>query len=121
MREKCVFDDNEKQSFENSLVWTGPKTDKKQTKENKNDLFSSGSYFHQMNSITVANKSPFVLLFWEPSRPVFVCLFVVLLFFWLCCVTAVTPFIERSEGWSLRSGRDYERSNSGYAIKPKKQ
>ena len=63
MREKRVFDDNEKQSFENSLVWTGPKTDKKQTKENRNDLFSSGSYFHQMNSITVANKSPFVLLF----------------------------------------------------------
>ena len=24
-------------------------------------------------------------------------------FFWLYCVTAVTPFIERSEGWSLRS------------------
>ena len=33
-----------------------------------------------------------------------------LLFFWLYCVTTVTPFIERSE-----------RSNSGYAIKPKKQ
>ena len=29
-------------------------------------------------------------------------------FFWLYCVTTVTPFIERSE-----------RSNSGYAIKPK--
>ena len=28
----------------------------------------------------------------------FWCLFVVLLFFWLYCVTAVTPFIERSEG-----------------------
>ena len=53
---KSVFDDNEKQSFENSLVWTGPKTDKKQTKENKNDLLSFGSYFHQMNSITVATK-----------------------------------------------------------------
>ena len=24
-------------------------------------------------------------------------------FFWLYCVTAVTPFIERSEGWSLLS------------------
>ena len=24
-------------------------------------------------------------------------------FFWLYCITAVTPFIERSEGWSLRS------------------
>ena len=33
----------------------------------------------------------------------FWCLFVVLLFFWLYCVTAVTPFIERSEGWWLRS------------------
>ena len=31
------------------------------------------------------------------------CLFVVLLFFWLYCVTTVTPFIERSEGWSLPS------------------
>lgn len=35
MPEKRVFDDNEKQSFENSLVWTRPKTDKEQTKENK--------------------------------------------------------------------------------------
>ena len=51
MPEKHVFNDNEKQSIENSLVWTGPKTDKKQTKENKNDLFSFSSYFHQMNSI----------------------------------------------------------------------
>ena len=33
----------------------------------------------------------------------FWCLFVVLLFFWLYCVTTVTPFIEQSEGWSLRS------------------
>ena len=33
-------------------------------------------------------------------------LFVVLLFFWLYCVTTVTPFITQS--------------NSGYAIKPKK-
>ena len=33
----------------------------------------------------------------------FWCLFVVLLFFWLYCVTTVTPFIKRSEGWSLRS------------------
>ena len=32
----------------------------------------------------------------------FWCLFVVLRFFWLYCVTTVTPFIERSEGWSLR-------------------
>ena len=29
-----------------------------------------------------------------------VCRFTV---FWLYCVTTVTPFIERSEGWSLRS------------------
>ena len=35
----------------------------------------------------------------------FWCLFVVLLFFWLYCVTTVTPFIERSEGWSHRSVR----------------
>ena len=34
----------------------------------------------------------------------FWCLFVVLLFFfWLYCVTTVTPFIEQSEGWSLSS------------------
>ena len=33
----------------------------------------------------------------------FWCLFVVLLCFWLYCITTVTPFIERSEGWSLRS------------------
>ena len=33
----------------------------------------------------------------------FWCLFVVLLVFWLYCITTVTPFIERSEGWSLRS------------------
>ena len=40
----------------------------------------------------------------------FWCLFVVLLFFWLYCVTTVTPFIERSEGWSLRSGRVLDQS-----------
>ena len=35
----------------------------------------------------------------------FWCLFVVLLFFfWLYCIITVTPFIERSEGWSLWSG-----------------
>ena len=33
----------------------------------------------------------------------FWCLIVVYWVFWLCCVTTVTPFIERSEGWSLRS------------------
>ena len=34
----------------------------------------------------------------------FRCLIVVYcFFFWLYCVTTVTPFIERSEGWSLRS------------------
>ena len=42
-------------------------------------------------------------------------LFVVSLVFWLCCVTTVTPFIEQSDSTSF-----YERSNSGYAIKPKK-
>ena len=31
----------------------------------------------------------------------FWCLFVVYCFFRLYCVTTVTPFIERSEGWSL--------------------
>ena len=40
----------------------------------------------------------------------FWCLFVVLLVFWLYCVTTVTPFIERSEGWSLRSGRVLDQS-----------
>ena len=33
----------------------------------------------------------------------FWCLIVVYWVFWLYCVTTVTPFIERSEGWSLRS------------------
>ena len=33
----------------------------------------------------------------------FWCLIVVYCVFWLYCVTTVTPFIERSEGWSLRS------------------
>ena len=33
----------------------------------------------------------------------FWCLIVVYWFFWLYCVTTVTPFKERSEGWSLRS------------------
>ena len=35
----------------------------------------------------------------------FWCLFVVLLFFGFIAKTTVTPFIERREGWSLRSGR----------------
>ena len=35
-------------------------------------------------------------------------LFFVLLFFWIYCVTTVTPFIERSEGWPLRSSRVLE-------------
>ena len=33
----------------------------------------------------------------------FWCLIVVYCFFGLYCVTTVTPFIERSGGWSLRS------------------
>ena len=33
----------------------------------------------------------------------FWCLIVVYWFFWLYYVTTVTPFIERSEGWSLGS------------------
>ena len=32
--------------------------------------------------------------------------FIVLVDFRLHCVTTVTPFIRRSQGWSLRSGRD---------------
>ena len=31
-------------------------------------------------------------------------------FFWIYCVTTVTPFIERSEGWLLRSGRVLDQS-----------
>ena len=39
------------------------------------------------------------------------CLFVVLLFFLLYCITTVvTPFVERSEGWSLQSGRVLDQS-----------
>ena len=45
MPEKHVFNDNENQSIEISLVWIRPKTDKEQTKENKNDLFPSASTF----------------------------------------------------------------------------
>ena len=44
----------------------------------------------------------------------FWCLFVVLLFFWLYCVTTVTPFIERSEGWSLRSVGVLDQSQQKY-------
>ena len=40
----------------------------------------------------------------------FWCLIVVYWFFWLYCVTTVTPFIERSEGWSLRSVRVLDQS-----------
>ena len=35
---------------------------------------------------------------------VFWYLLVILLVFWLYCITTVTPFIRRSQGWSLRSG-----------------
>ena len=31
-------------------------------------------------------------------------------FFWLYCITTVTPFIEQSEGWSLWSGRVLDQS-----------
>ena len=43
---------------------------------------------------------------------VFRCQLVVLLFFFLClyCITTVTPFIRRSQGWSLRSGRVLDQS-----------
>ena len=37
-------------------------------------------------------------------------LFVVLLVFWLYCVTTVTPFIGRIEAWSLQSGRVLDQS-----------
>ena len=40
----------------------------------------------------------------------FWCLIVVYCFFWLYCVTTVTPFIERSEGWSVRSVRVLDQS-----------
>ena len=41
---------------------------------------------------------------------VFRCLLVVLLGFWLYCITTVTPFIRRSQCWSLRSGRVLDQS-----------
>ena len=44
----------------------------------------------------------------------FWCLFVVLLVFWLFCVTTVTPFIEQSEGWSLRSVGVLDQSQQKY-------
>ena len=40
----------------------------------------------------------------------FWCLIVVYWLFWLYCVTTVTPFIERSEGWSVRSVRVLDQS-----------
>ena len=40
------------------------------------------------------------------SSFVFCRVFIVLVDFRLHCVTTVTPFIGRSQGWSLRSGRD---------------
>ena len=42
-----------------------------------------------------------------------VCRFTVF-FFWLYCVTTVTPFIERSEGWSLRSVGVLDQSQQEY-------
>ena len=40
------------------------------------------------------------------------CLFTVFFFFffWLYCITTVTSFIRRSQGWSLRSGRVLDQS-----------
>ena len=40
----------------------------------------------------------------------FWCLIVVYWLFWLYCVTTVTPFIEQSEGWSVRSVRVLDQS-----------
>ena len=50
---------------------------------------------------------------------VFWCLFVVLLDFWLYCVTTVTPFIRRSQGWSLRSRRVLTSRNKNAVFLPK--
>ena len=44
----------------------------------------------------------------------FWCLIVVYCVFWLYCVTTVTPFIERSEGWSLRSVGVLDKSQQEY-------
>ena len=44
------------------------------------------------------------------------CLIVVYWFFWLYCVTTVTPFIERSEGWSLRSVGVMDQSQQEYCF-----
>ena len=40
----------------------------------------------------------------------FWCLIVIYWLFWLYCVTTVTPFIEQSEGWSVRSVRVLDQS-----------
>ena len=37
-------------------------------------------------------------------------------FFWLYCVTTVTPFMERSESWSLWSGMDLDQSQQEYGF-----
>ena len=60
------------------------------------------------------NKDKFELLFNTMNEKylplmysfVFCRVFIVLVDFRLHCVTTVTPFIRRSQGWSLRSGRD---------------
>ena len=44
----------------------------------------------------------------------FWCLLVVLLVFWLYCVATVAPFIKRSEGKSLRSGRVLDQSQQEF-------
>ena len=49
----------------------------------------------------------------------FWCLFVVLLVFWLYCSTTVTPFIRRSQGWSLQSRRAWPVATKMQFFSPK--
>ena len=72
-------------------------------------------YWYYWDLRTINNAKPYFFLnemnkidLPEMYSTAFWCLFVVLLFFFgggVYCVTTVTTFIERSEGWSLWSGR----------------
>ena len=42
-------------------------------------------------------------------------------FFWFYCITTVTPFIRRSQGWSLRSARSWTSRNKNAIFSPKFQ
>ena len=46
------------------------------------------------------NEKPLPVMY----SAVFWCLLVLFLFFWLYCITTVTPFKRRSQGWSFLSG-----------------